>query len=287
MMTDEGAPPRVRCRAIADGDIEAVVQLLRRGFPSRAESYWRNGFARQRERPLPDGVPRYGFTLVGEEGPVGVVLLLYAVVDGALRANLSSWYVDPAYRAQASLLVTMAIRRKDVTFINISPARNTWRTIEAQGFRRSTSGQFLGMPVLSRGSEPATVRRFDPERDVLPESDLLIDHARMGALCLVVEARGGLVPIVLLPFRIRSGRVRLPIYQIIFCRSIETYVRLAGPIGRYLLRRGIAFVIHDADGPEPGLFGHYRADMGPKYALGPHPPRRGDLAYTERVIFGP
>ena len=46
-------------------------------------------------------------------------------------------------------------------------------------------------------------------------------------------------------------------------------------------------MIHDGDRRDPGLPGYFRTGMGPKYFRGPHQPPRGDIAYTERVIFGP
>jgi hypothetical protein len=43
-------------------------------------------------------------------------------------------------------------------------------------------------------------------------------------------------------------------------------------------------VILDANGPIPGLYGKYRANM-PRYFRGPDRPRLGDLAYTEAALF--
>ncbi len=293
MMTCESLPLKVRCRQIGDDDIDGVVTLLTRGFPERKADYWRKGLARQRECVLPPGVPRYGYMIASEGRPVGVILLLSCVIGGQVRVNLSSWYVDPAYRMHASMLVSFALKRQDVTYVNISPARHTWPTIEAQGFRRYTSGQFIGVPSLRRSRGRAIVHRLDPARiddpllTALPERDIVLDHLRMGWLCLVVEAEGELYPFVFVPFRIRSGKVRLPARQLVFCRDIGDYLRFAGLIGRHLLRNGAIFVVHDANAPEPGLPGYFRNPMAPKYCRGPHEPRRGDLAYTERVIFGP
>ena len=57
--------------------------------------------------------------------PVGVLLLLYtARGDGAettIYCNLSSWYVEPAFRNYAPLLTKIAQKNKEVTYLNISP----------------------------------------------------------------------------------------------------------------------------------------------------------------------
>ena len=61
----------------------------------------------------------------------------------------------------------------------------------------------------------------------------------------------------------------------------------AGPLGRYLLRHGLAVVMVDANGPLEGLPGRYFPGRLPNYFRGPEAPRLGDLAYSEAVLFGP
>jgi hypothetical protein len=63
-------------------------------------------------------------------------------------------------------------------------------------------------------------------------------------------------------------------------------VRFAGPIGRYLARRGRPLVIIDSNGPIAGLIGTFRRGSMPKYFKGPLRPRLGDLAYTEYAVLG-
>jgi hypothetical protein len=45
-------------------------------------------------------------------------------------------------------------------------------------------------------------------------------------------------------------------------------------------------VAFDANGPIEGLPGRYVDAASPKYFKGPNPPRLGDLAFSERVMFG-
>ena len=70
--------------------------------------------------------------------------------EAAIQCNLSSWYVDPAYRNFAPLLTKIAQRHKEVTYLNISPAHWTWPIIETQGFSSYCSGLFFSLPALSR-----------------------------------------------------------------------------------------------------------------------------------------
>jgi len=287
---------KIRCRQIGEQDIDAVVDLLMRGFPGRARHHWMRGFERQAVRPVPPPCPRYGFLLESDGVPVGVILLLCTSFDAGsepmTRCNLSSWYVEPAFRVHASLLIAFALKHKHVTYMNTSPARHTWPTVEAQGFTRYCSGQFFAVPALSKAVEKVTVTEIKPDDALdwhprLPERDLLLAHARYGCLSLVCATAENSHPFIFLPFRIRKGRVPLPCMHLIYCREVADFVRFARPLGRFLLQRKMPWVILDANGPIEGLVGIYREGRGRKYFKGPNQPRLGDLAFTELVLFGP
>ena len=117
---------KIRCREISETDIDAVADLLTRGFVGRSRDYWMQGLRRQAAREVPDGYPRFGYMLDNDGMPVGVLLLLYTSrSDGAettIHCNLSSWYVEPAFRNYAPLLTKIAQKNKEVTYLNISPA---------------------------------------------------------------------------------------------------------------------------------------------------------------------
>jgi hypothetical protein len=288
--------PTIRCREISEADIEAVTGLLTRGFAGRSREYWIRGLRRQAAREVPQGYPRFGYMLDNEGAPVGVLLLLYTsrALEGAadIRCNLSSWYVEPAFRNYAPLLTKIAQRHKEVTYINISPATWTWPIIEAQGFKSYCKGLFFSIPVLSGAAPGMAVEIITGETAVIEglsasEAELLASHALTGCLSLVCRTADGAFPFVLLPMRIRRGWIAPPAMQLIYCREIADYVACAGAIGRFLLARGKASVICDADGRIPGLFGLYTEARGRKYFKGPHMPRLGDLTDTELVIYGP
>ena len=63
---------KVRCREISERDIDAIVDLLTRGFAGRPSDYWRRGLRRQTGRKVPEGYPRYGYLLEVAGRPVGV-----------------------------------------------------------------------------------------------------------------------------------------------------------------------------------------------------------------------
>jgi hypothetical protein len=289
---------KLRCREIAETDIDAVADLLTRGFAGRSREYWMQGLRRQAAREVPDGYPRFGYMLDQDGQPVGVLLLLYTSRgngggEPTIHCNLSSWYVDPAFRNYASLLTRIAQRHKEVTYLNISPATWTWRIIEAQGFASYCSGLFFAVPALSRTAAGMTVETISPDARTIEdlsdtEVELLTRHARYGCLSLVCRTpSGGAFPFILLPMRIRRGWIAPPAMQLIYCRDIAEFVDCAGAVGRALIRHGKFSVLLDSNGPVSGLTGFYSSARGRKYFKGPRQPRLADLTDTELVLYGP
>ncbi len=289
--------PMIRCREIGAADLDAIAELLTRGFAGRPHGYWMTGLRRQAAREVPEGYSRFGYLLDHEGAPVGVLLLLYSARDEngetAIYCNLSSWYVEPAFRNYAPMLTKIAQRHKDVTYINISPASWTWRIIEAQGFRAYCNGLFVSFPALSRPAGAMTVEivsRHVRDLDGLSASKtaLLARHAACGCMSLICRAADGhAFPFILQPLRIRRGRIAPPAMQLIYCDDIADYIACAGAIGRFLLSRGKIAVVLDANQRMDELTGFYTEARGRKYFKGPRCPRLGDLSDTELVIYGP
>jgi hypothetical protein len=276
----------VQRRQIQEADLGAVAELLARGFRFRTKGYWLRGFARLGARVVPAGYPRYGLLLESGKRIVGAILTIYSSVptDGglAIRCNLSSWYVDPDFRGYASLLASF--RDPVVTFVNISPAENTWATIEAQGFRCIREGWFLSLPAFSRGVKRVRILPLRDAQYDLPERALLQEHAALGCIVLVLESAGEHFPFVFAPRRILYRSI--PTIKLAWCRDFADYLRFAGPIGRHLLSRGMPGVVVDND-PRVGELTGLPIERSRRYYVrGPHPPRTGDLAYTETVFFG-
>jgi hypothetical protein len=286
-----------RCREISETDIDAVAELLTRGFVGRSREYWTHGLRRQAVREVPKGYPRFGYMLDNGGVPVGVLLLLYTTRtengETMVYCNLSSWYVEPTFRNYAPLLTKIAQKNKEVTYINISPATWTWPIIETQGFNSYCDGLFFSVPALSRGRSDMTIETVSPETRAIEglaasDIELLTRHARYGCLSLVCRTAGGnALPFILQSVRIRKGWIAPPAMQLIYCRDIAEYVQCAGAIGRLLIRLGKISVILDANARVPGLVGIYTRWRGRKYFKGPHRPRLADLTDTELVLYGP
>lgn len=285
----------VRRRLITDADLEAVAGLLSGGFRLRPKSYWRRGLARLADRAVPDGYPRFGYLIESDGRVVGVLLTIFSAIESGgmptIRCNLSSWYVEPAFRGHATLLLSYALKDRSVTYINVSPAPNTWSTIAVQGFRPYGTGKRLVVPALSRSAETVRIARIGeagPSANaMLPraERDVLDDHSRWGCLSLVVQEDDGCHPFVLARHRVWHRLV--PTMHLVYCRDIADFTRFAGPLGRYLLIRGMPSVLVDATATTERLVGRAIGRDRSRYVRGPCPPAPGDLAYTEGVFFGP
>jgi hypothetical protein len=284
--------PGIRCRQIGEADIAAVAALLTRGFANRNRQFWLHALEQLKRRTPPQGLPKYGYLLESDGAVVGAILLICSSMQAGdtatSRCNLSSWYVEPAFRTYATLLVSHALRHKDVTYLNVSPAPHTRPIIEAQGFSRYCDGVFVAVPMLSGPFSGTGVKVLDariaPAVGFDPfEQEVLLQHAAVGCISVWCMTAEHAYPFVFRPRRIRGV---IPYAQMIYCHDLADFVRLAGPLGRYLALRGRPLVVVDANAPIPGLVGVFRRGSMPKYFRGPQRPRLGDLAYTEYALLG-
>jgi hypothetical protein len=280
----------IRCREIRGDEIENVVDLLTRGF-DRDRVYWYRALNQLVDHQTPDGWPKYGYVLVDDDNLVGVLLTIATAVrtegKSRVRCNVSSWYVEPAYRAYGSLFAMRALRHKDTVFFNLSPAPHTRLILEKHGFVRFADGRFVSIPILTGFEGGTLVKAFEP--GILPDADLrqaeidvLADHARYGCLSLICGREGKRSPFV---FGVRRLFGIFPIAHLVYCRSLEEFVRFAGSIGRFLAWRGYVLVICNANGPVRGLVGKYIGGR-PKYRKGNGQVCLSDVAYSELVMFG-
>lgn len=280
----------MRCREITSSDLEGVIDLLTLGF-KRTQSYWRNVITILSERFVPPGLPRFGYVLESHGSLAGALLMIFSerTTAGAttVRGNGCSLYVQPRFRSYAPLLIKHAESQKNVTYLNLTPARHTWPILEAQGHRRFANGRYVSIPIIGRSQSAnlqiweATPQACRDRRLEAFESDLLTVHATYGCICLLCESENTLRPFVFRPKRRRG----VPIAHLIYCRDQNDLVWASASLGRYLATRGLPLVVTEANSPIAGLPGKY-LETGPRYWKGTEPPRLGDLAYTEIAMFG-
>jgi hypothetical protein len=277
-------PPRVSWRQIEEADLAGVVDLLVRGFPVRDRAYWQRAFARLRDHRGPPELPQFGYLLQCDGTPVGVVLAIGSVRP--LGEKPASWYVEPAFRAYAPLLISAALRHRGVTFVNVSPAPHTVPIVQVQGFTRYSDGQFVAVPAVAPAPGVEVRLQEGDEAPKAPcdplELELMRAHRAYGCIAIWAITPERAFPFVFLPRRVNGV---IPCAELVYGPSLAAFIRFARPLGRALLRRGRAFVLIDAPAPIAGLPGYYFAGKRPKYCRGA-PPRIGDLAYTEIPMFG-
>lgn len=283
-------PQRIHYREIASADFEKVVGLLLKGFRGRSRAFWVRALNRLADHATPLGFPKYGYLLECDEVPVGVYLQVYSsiVINGEtrVRCSTSSLFVERAFQVYAPMLISRAEKYRHVTYCNLTPSPRVVAISEARGFVRYCDGRFLAIPALSRGEPEFKIKAVTAEACVdgeLPsfERELLLKHAGYGCISVIGASEGRSYPFVFLPLR----RYGVPYVHLAYCRQVQDFVRFAGSLGWFLAWRGYPFASVDSSGPIKGLIGKYFAGR-PKYFKGPDRPRLGDIAYSERVMFG-
>jgi len=267
---------RVRCRLIAETDLDEVAHLLTRGFPNTSRQYWAAGFSRWKRLGVVEEMPRYGYLLDTGFGPVGAILMISSRRGERIVSNLCGWHVDPQWLSHATLLISLATRLKPVTYLSAAPSPHTSRMLQSHGFSPYNFGRTAAFALPGRG------RVSERIPDDLAEAQLLRDHRAMGWVSLAVEKDGVMSPFVLRPRRLGKGKV--PVMEVMFCRGADDLRRCAPALARYFLPRGsLGFLI---DGDMEMVLSHYVEGREPRYFKGPHRPVLGDLAFTEKAIFG-
>ncbi len=270
------AARRVRCRPIAEDDFHPLVNLLARGFARTKRDYWIRGLSRWRTLPLVEGMPRYGYVLDGGMGLVGAILLLSSVRDGRILTSLSGWYVEPAWRAHAPLLIAVATRLKQATYVAASASPQSWRILQAQGFKPYNFGRSTVFPFPGKGK----VSDIVPAQ--MPEARLLHDHRQMDAVSLTVDRDGQLSPFVFRPCRLGTPSVKM--MELVYCRDSDDFKRCAPALARHFYRQGVmGFLV---DGRVTGMPSRYHEGQELRYYRGLQPPVLNDLAYTRKTVFG-
>jgi hypothetical protein len=283
--------PAYEIREIQDGDLAEVTALLCEGFPRRSTEYWRAGLQRLSSRERPPDTEKYGYVLEADKALRGVVLTIPSVHDHGshpkIIINISSWYVQPSLRGNpAKELYRQASRRPDVTYTNLSPARNTIGTITSNGFQEWTSGQMVAMGFRRSRSKKARILTWKEVVSDDPssiEAKVLADHESFGCLTFYLNVKSSLLPFIFVRRYIKGW---IPCAQLIYCGQLSDLVEYNQPISIWLATRGFPFMLIDASDPIKGLIGHHFDYKASKYYRGQRPVKAIDHTYSEIVILG-
>jgi hypothetical protein len=294
---------RVRCREIGASDLEPLVDLLSSAYQSKSDVHlasssallgrrdvWERRIKRLSDHLSPPGYPKYGFLLECNGAPVGAIFTMFSSrIENEMvktRCYTTNWYVAPPYRSYATLLTSKALRYKEVTYLLGTPDERVWPIMKALGYVCYCEGRLVAIPALSRESGKVRVElaseNIVADDNIKPfEVDIIQQHANYGCISLICTTDTGRF---LLVFHLRYRRGFLPFARLVYCQDFGHFIRFAGPIGRFLLRRGYPLVALDTNGPIRGLVGKYSGRF-PKFFKGPEQPRLGDTSYSSRIIF--
>ena len=292
-MVGELAASSVICREITENDLDGVARLLAKGFGIHSLADWQHACRQLLARPWPSDCARFGWMLEAEGRVVGCLLTIFTTIqiDGRseLRCSPSSWFVDEKYRGHSMRIARQGfhaseLNETELTYINSTPSPATYGMLKHLGFQPYCKGYYMAFTAATPSARKVQVREFNGDAATSQglldgEAQLLADHRSQGCISLVCDTGDEVLPFVFI-----ARQLYLPYGSLIYCRSVSDVVTHAGPIGRFLARRGIPLLAIDSDGPIPGLIGHF-FDNNPKFYKGPRSPRLGDLAYTELAMF--
>ncbi len=282
--------PRVHSRTlrtIEARDRDEAVRLLVRGFPHADDSFWRRCLDRQiavQGRSL-------GYFLDGNEGPVGLMLMLRSkrrMADGTEReiANLSSWFVDSAHRRHTVKMLRELSADRSVVLTALTAASQVHSMSQAIGAADWSKGMILASaaPFAAMPSRRRTeVLPFRDGRPLLhPDDAAMLDwHVADGCLAAVLIEDGVLHPLIFRSIARRGVRFA----QLLFAPSRTTVLRNLPAVTRFLARQSIFFVSIDGDQEMCPRGAYFRAGR-PRFWRGPIDRDRLDYAFSELVLFG-
>lgn len=272
--------------------IAAAIALLTIGFPKASALFWQQGLERLRALGgnREAGVP-IGHLLMDDDKPVGVILTpasVRAMPDGTEKrvVNLSSWYIDPAHRWRAPVMLRAVTRDRDALYTDLTPSLEVQKMLPAFGFKPINRGfkrHFTPVAALARRAL-ATVRDLAkaPAGAIHePTRQMLESHRGFACLPCALHADGTWHPLMF-----KSRRVRgLPAAELVYCEDNTAMTGHLSAVARYLIRRRKLFLIIEdraidltdvALDPKNGI----------RFAKGGLQPNRTDYAGSEICILG-
>ena len=279
-------------RPIDPAYVAAAVAVLSIGFPKATALFWQSALDRLRAfgGNAEAGVP-IGHLLMADDKAVGVILTparMRTRPDGTRQkiVNLSSWYIDPAHRWRAPVMLRAVTRDADALYTDLTPTLEVQKMLPAFGFKPINRG----LKRLFTPFKALAVRLSGRVRDLKsvpagsvaePTHALLESHRALDCLPCALKAGERWHPLMFKARRVR----RLPAAELVYCEDHALLERHMAAVARYLLRRGKLFLIIEdrtsmSDGeqlePQPGL----------RFVKGGHDPSRTDYAGSELCILG-
>lgn len=245
-------------------DLKAeAITLLCEGFPERDAAFWDRGLTRLFAWPGNHATRRPIGYLWREGGKAEGVILTPATEhiddDGQCRilVNVSSWYVRPALRWKAPMMLRALFRDADPIFTDLTPTPDVQKMLPAFGFHPVNRGVWL-QPLPLLALRPASRVRIRPWRagqrpaGAVPGDDLIALHEAWGCLPLEIDTGDLRQLVVLKPFRLRG----IPAIRTVFVEHHAAFTAARPALARFLLKRGFLVLQSECRGEacRPGWF---------------------------------
>lgn len=201
----------VQIRKAVLGDAENIITLLDQFYPG-VPHHWRKLFA-PRHFKLEEDFP--GLVIVDAErivGFLGTIFYDHETTTGKMTlCNLTTWYVEPAYRQHSMAMFLKVMKLPNVTaWTNLTAAPHTYEWFNRSGFQSFVDVQTVIFPLPSLFSRHKEVRlTIDITENDLPPAQqavyrmhqqphcrhILIKKGKEQCYCIVILTRYKKVPL--------------------------------------------------------------------------------------------
>lgn len=272
-------------------DTALALDLLAEGFPKRSRASWEKDLARLSEWPgnRAAGYP-LGFFWFEKDIPAGIVLTPASPRLGSgdseevpVIVNVSSWYVRPAYRWKAPLMLRALFRDERVTFTDLTPTPEVRKMLPVLGFQPMCEGiEWIGTPFEALRAATGRLRPWRPGERLAagsPPDDLIAQHVAWGCIALMLEQGSARHLVLLKPMRLRG----LPGARVLFAGNRAALAAGLPMLARHMLARGRLILCIDARPEADRGRGFRRHSIW--FAKGATFPDRTDHFGSELVLF--
>lgn len=242
----------MKLQPISRANLDAALHLLAEGFPALPAHVWRDCLEKMLAYAESIGEDAIGRILQAGGEDAGICLTLPAnrhiyAATPRRDMNFSAFYMRPGRQWMTTLFLRRLMADPAVDYLDLTPSHSMREINRRLGFADQSAGIML-VPVAIASLRPSrqvrlmALSQVQDDRLDAAHRRILEAHRMLGCHCLVIEEEGVLHPLILAPTRHKG----IAGARVILARDRALVRRALGPISRYLLRRGFAYLEYDA-----------------------------------------